>query len=102
MDIFSKRFVFFPVNDKHHWTLAVTDIGSKTLVNFDSLSRAREDKKKKLFCAICTVTLKDEHLLRKNTNIRGDEWTLISILQAIPQHTNYFDCGVFLCTLSTC
>jgi len=31
----------FPVN---HWTLAVADICSKTLVYFDSLSRAREDK----------------------------------------------------------
>ena len=107
VDIFSKRFVFFPMNDNNHWTLAVADIRIKTLLFFDSLSRAREDKKKKGrdgkgFLRNLYRYLKDEHLLRKNTNIRGDEWTLISILQAIPQHTNYFDCGVFLCTLSTC
>ena len=41
VDIFSKRFVFFPMNDNNHWTLAVADIRIKTLLYFDSLSRAR-------------------------------------------------------------
>ena len=77
MDIFSKRFVFFPMNDNNHWTLAVADIRIKTLLYFDSLSRAREDKKKKGrdgkgFLRNLYRYLKDEHLLRKNTNLPGD------------------------------
>ncbi|CEG79415.1 hypothetical protein RMATCC62417_13889 [Rhizopus microsporus] len=94
VDIFTKDFLFVPINKSYHWVLGVIDMKNKKISIYDSL-HGKDDYTLKLLLTY----LEEEHLDKKKTPYDTSDWTLESP-QNIPKQGNAYDCGVFTCAFA--
>merc|ERR1719436_2392631 len=86
VDIFSYEMIFFPINFRQHWSLAVADLRKKHLIYCDSLSFNKD-----VILDFILYYLKKECTERKKRPL--DVWSFSET--AVPQQENGYDCGVF-------
>ena len=119
VDIFSKEFIFFPVNLKEmHWTLIVANCKEKTISYYDSMGGGRVN----MGCCHALYEPPSHHmdrvlqyLQREHEDKKGSPlpsvWTCNPVGESndvhlqdgqIPQQENTYDCGVFLCKFADC
>lgn len=101
VDVFSKEYVFVPVNwrlgdeeskDKpNHWSLAAIDIQNKKIKMYDSFGRYPVKAMEKLL-----TYLEMEYFEKHEARLDIDNWSLVNV-ENIPKQRNSSDCGVFVC-----
>lgn len=97
VDLFAFRGVLIPIHVSGvHWTLAVADMKTETLHYFDSMG-GRDGS---LILRHLLTYLQKEHQAKK-LDALSSAWTMrVWTKKEIPQQSNDFDCGVFVCTFA--
>ena len=114
LDIFSKDFIFFPVNLRElHWTLIVANCKEKTISYYDSMGGGKVN----MGCSHAVYEPPSRHmdrvlqyLQKEHDDKKGSplpfDWKCNPVGESqdvllhdgrIPQQENNYDCGVFLC-----
>ena len=94
-DIFSQRYLFFPVNvNRVHWVLVSVHLPTHTIRSYDSWNDPEHDNHLESVFRY----LQDEHMERKGFPLSDRAtWTFIPCTADTPQQDNSNDCGVFVC-----
>jgi hypothetical protein len=96
VDIFRCSKILIPVNIKlKHWVLACINFDHKRISWYDSNRETHLQRSHVLF-----TWLKREHSFNRTTKFEPEKWSIDSGPPPdtrIPQQTNNYDCGVFVC-----
>lgn len=104
VDIFSKEYVFVPLNWRlgggdgvaNHWSLVVFDIPKKKIKMYDSLGQHNMDEMEML-----STYLEMESYEKRKVRLDIHNWRLVKVTNA-PKQENSTDCGVFTCQYAQC
>lgn len=83
-DPFSYDWILFPIHLHSHWTLAIVNLPLGYMYYSDSLNQSSK-----------TVFRDIQRFLPERTC-----WRTIHLRDSVPQQTNSWDCGVFVCTMA--
>ncbi|XP_067315272.1 sentrin-specific protease 2 isoform X2 [Pseudorasbora parva] len=93
VDLFLYEIILVPLHLGVHWSLAVVDFKSKSVLSYDSMGQRHDD-----ICNMILLYLKEEFKVKKGKDLDMSKWTLSSLRPSeIPQQKNGSDCGVFVC-----
>ncbi|KAK7154980.1 hypothetical protein R3I93_009816 [Phoxinus phoxinus] len=93
VDLFLYDIILVPLHLGVHWSLAVVDFKSKSVLSYDSMGQRHDD-----ICNLILLYLKEEFKVKKGKDLDMSKWTLSSLRPSeIPQQKNGSDCGVFVC-----
>ena len=92
LDIFSLDLVLVPIHHGLHWALVAVDLKKRTVTYYDSMLRHGKDDS----CVGKVIRyLEEEHQHRKGYRMNFQLRSMWD--QTVPQQSNGFDCGVFVC-----
>lgn len=93
IDIFSKRFLLFPVHLGVHWCLATVNVAEQRISYYDSLKKRNPT---------CLQTIQN-YLVQKSKDLIEScaHWELV-YCDDIPEQLNSYDCGMFVCMYARC
>ncbi|XP_077055527.1 sentrin-specific protease 2 isoform X2 [Siphateles boraxobius] len=93
VDLFLYDIILVPLHLGVHWSLAVVDFKTKSVLSYDSMGQRHDD-----ICNMILLYLKEEFKVKKGKDLDLSKWTLSSLRPSdIPQQKNGSDCGVFVC-----
>ncbi|KAG1942364.1 sentrin-specific protease 2 isoform X2 [Pimephales promelas] len=93
VDLFLYDIILVPLHLGVHWSLAVVDLKTKSVLSYDSMGQRHDD-----ICNMILLYLKEEFKVKKGKDLDLSKWTLSSLRPSeIPQQKNGSDCGVFIC-----
>ena len=88
INLFVFDFVFIPICERDHWTLAVINNRERTIDYYDSLDRGD--------CPPIIRMFVEQGLRQHSREFEAEGWRVRTISDH-PRQTNGSDCGVFLC-----
>ncbi|MFT7818134.1 sentrin-specific protease 2 isoform X2 [Arapaima gigas] len=93
VDLFEYEIIVVPLHLGVHWSLAVIDFNTKSVMYYDSMGQRHDD-----ICKLLLLYLKEELKAKKNKDLDVSRWVAASLnAKEIPQQNNGSDCGVFAC-----
>lgn len=91
-DVFAFDIILVPVHHFNHWCMSIIDMRAKTIKYYDSMGGSDDGVLSTLL-----KYLKDEHHVKKSSELNGGWGTENVSGLTIPQQDNQHDCGVFAC-----
>ncbi|KAI3382861.1 hypothetical protein SNEBB_005430 [Seison nebaliae] len=92
INVFKFDIIIVPLHLHVHWVLAIIDNRIKTIKIYDSFSGDNTKAGQLLFQYLISE-MKD----KLKTDLNKDEWKVHIYPKDVPQQSNSYDCGVFLC-----